>query len=216
MGSQTGLSRRLPPMPDKNQKVEDQKVNRRNIIVVKINSADRIYAGSEPIDVSQLKDKIKEFLTNPTDDPTLPEKEEKEIEGYGKYRVSKGVISLPRTNPRYELPRPYIAFRTNLQRPINEIRDESRSALHQSRLHSCKTNRKFVKKCIPQLISEAEPRMSVARITGGYIMSKFGGNTKEGSPCNVSGPCRYCVHAPVLLMVQPSCVNPKQVSGQGA
>ena len=34
MGSQTGLSRRLPPMPDKNQKVEDQKVNRRNIIVV--------------------------------------------------------------------------------------------------------------------------------------------------------------------------------------
>ena len=94
MGSQTGLSRRLPPMPDKNQKVEDQKVNRRNIIVVKINSADRIYAGSEPIDVSQLKDKIKEFLTNPTDDPTLPEKEEKEIEGYGKYRVSKGVLSL--------------------------------------------------------------------------------------------------------------------------
>ena len=72
MGSQTGLSRRLPPMPDPNQKVEDQKVNRRNIIIVKINSADRILAGSEPIDVSQLKDKIKIFLTNPTDDPNLP------------------------------------------------------------------------------------------------------------------------------------------------
>ena len=72
MGSQTGLSRRLPPMPDKNQKVEDQKVNRRNIIQVKINSADRILAGSEPIDVSQLKDKIKEFLTNPANDPNTP------------------------------------------------------------------------------------------------------------------------------------------------
>ena len=29
MGTQTGLQRRLPPMPDKNQKVEDQKVNKR-------------------------------------------------------------------------------------------------------------------------------------------------------------------------------------------
>ena len=122
MGSQTGLSRRLPPMPDKNQKVEDQKVNRRNIIVVKINSADRIYAGSEPIDVSQLKDKIKEFLTNPTDDPTLPVKEEKEIEGYGKYRVCKGVISLQ--NDRGTSYQAYIAVQNELAKAINEIRDE--------------------------------------------------------------------------------------------
>ena len=59
MGQDSGLQRRLPPMPDKNQQVEDQKVNRRNIIVVKINSADRLLAGNEPMDVSQLKDKIK-------------------------------------------------------------------------------------------------------------------------------------------------------------
>ena len=35
MGTQTGLSRRLPPMPDASQKVEDQKVNRRNKEAVK-------------------------------------------------------------------------------------------------------------------------------------------------------------------------------------
>ena len=29
MGSQTGLARRLPPMPDQNQKTEDTKVNKR-------------------------------------------------------------------------------------------------------------------------------------------------------------------------------------------
>jgi biopolymer transport protein ExbD len=83
MDQDKGLQRRLPPMPDPNQKVEDQKVNRRNIIVVKINSADRLLAGSEPMDVSQLKDKIKEFLTNPNNDPNLPEKEEIEIEDFG-------------------------------------------------------------------------------------------------------------------------------------
>ena len=37
MDQDKGLQRRLPPMPDPNQKAQDQKVNRRNIIVVKIN-----------------------------------------------------------------------------------------------------------------------------------------------------------------------------------
>ena len=60
MDQQNGLQRRLPPMPDKDQKVDDQKVNRRNIIIVKINSADRLFAGNEMLDISQLKDKIKE------------------------------------------------------------------------------------------------------------------------------------------------------------
>ena len=83
MDQNNGLQRRLPPMPDQNQKAEDQKVNRRNIIVVKINSADRLLAGNAPIDVSQLKDKIKEFLTNPSDDPNLPAREDTEIEGFG-------------------------------------------------------------------------------------------------------------------------------------
>ena len=94
MGTQTGLARRLPPMPAENQKAQDQKVNRRNIIVVRINSADRIFAGGDVLDVSQVKDKVKNFLTNPLNDPSLPEKEMKEIEGLGTYPVSKGVISL--------------------------------------------------------------------------------------------------------------------------
>ena len=157
MGSQTGLSRRLPPMPDKNQKVEDQKVNRRNIIVVKINSADRIYAGSEPIDVSQLKDKIKEFLTNPTDDPTLPEKEEKEIEGYGKYRVSKGVISLQ--NDRGTSYAAYIAVQNELVKAVNELRDEfSRANFGKPYSRLTEEEQGWVKKAIPQNISEAEPK----------------------------------------------------------
>ena len=117
MGTQTGLSRRLPPMPDPNQKVEDQKVNRRNIIIVKINSADRILAGSEPIDVSQLKDKIKIFLTNPTDDPNLPVMESTEIAGLGTRKVSKGVISLQ--NDRGTSYQAYIAVQNELVKAVN-------------------------------------------------------------------------------------------------
>ena len=157
MGSQTGLSRRLPPMPDKDQKVEDQKINRRNIIVVKINSADRILAGSEAIVVTQLKDKIKEFLTNPTDNPNLPEKEEQEIEGYGKCLVSKGVISLQ--NDRGTSYQAYIAVQNELVKAVNELRDEfSMKAYGKPFIKLDEDKQAIVKKAVPQNISEAEPK----------------------------------------------------------
>ena len=161
MGSQTGLSRRLPPMPDKEQKVDDQKVNRRNIIIVKINSADRLLAGSEPIDVSQLKDKIREFLTNPMNDPNLPEKEEIDIEGYGKCAVSKGVISLQ--NDRGTSYHAYIAVQNELVKAINELRDEwAKKNYGKTFLQLSEDKQDIVKKAIPQNISEAEPK-DVAR-----------------------------------------------------
>ena len=157
MGSQTGLSRRLPPMPDQNQKVEDQKVNRRNIIQVKINSADRILAGSEPIDISQLKDKIKEFLTNPANDPNLPEKEIQNIEGLGEYPVSKGIISLQ--NDRGTSYQAYIAVQNELVKAVNELRDDfSRNKYGKTFAMLDEDTQGIVKKVIPQFISEAEPK----------------------------------------------------------
>ena len=157
MGTQTGLSRRLPPMPDPNQKVEDQKVNRRNIIIVKINSADRILAGSEPIDVSQLKDKIKIFLTNPTDDPSLPVMEPTEIEGLGTRPVSKGVISLQ--NDRGTSYQAYIAVQNELVKAVNELRDEfSMKEYGKKYAKLSEDQQKIVRKVIPQNISEAEPK----------------------------------------------------------
>ncbi|MBP5389885.1 MAG: biopolymer transporter ExbD [Bacteroidales bacterium] len=157
MGSQTGLSRRLPPMPDANAKVEDQKVNRRNIIVVKINSADRLLAGSEAIDVSQLKEKIKEFLSNPADDPTLPEKTLTEIEGYGQYPVSKGVISLQ--NDRGTSYHAYIAVQNELVKAVDELRDEfARSTYGKAYDRLTEEQQEIAKKAIPQNISEAEPK----------------------------------------------------------
>lgn len=157
MGSHYGLSRRLPPIPDDTQKVEDQKVNRRNIIVVKINSADRILAGSEPIDVSQLKDKIKEFLSNPSDDPNLPEKEPKAIEGFKTVNVSKGVISLQ--NDRGTSYQAYIAVQNELVKAVNELRDEfSMREFGKKFTKLTEDQQKIVKDAVPQNISEAEPK----------------------------------------------------------
>lgn len=157
MGSQTGLSRRLPPMPDEKQKAQDQKVNRRNIIVVKINAQDRLLAGTEPMDVSQLKDKIKIFLTNPTNDPNLPEREVKEIEGLGKREVSKGVISLQ--NDRGTSYQAYIAVQNELVKAVNELRDDASMAEFGKKFMALTEDQQsIIKKVVPQQISEAEPK----------------------------------------------------------
>ena len=157
MDQDKGLQRRLPPMPDPNQKAQDQKVNRRNIIVVKINSADRLLAGTEPMHVSLLKDKIKEFLLNPTNDPNLPEKEEIDIEGFGPCEVSKGVISLQ--NDRGTSYQAYIAVQNELVKAVNEIRDEfSMANFGQPYIKLDEEKQEIVRKAVPQNISEAEPK----------------------------------------------------------
>jgi biopolymer transport protein ExbD len=144
-------------MPDQNQKVEDMKVNERNIIIVRINSSDRLFAGDQPMDVSQLKDKIKEFLTNPNNDPKLPERENKEIEGFGTYPVSKGIISLQ--NDRGTSYDAYIHVQNELVKAINEIRDDfSRQNFGKRYSALSEDQQKIVREAIPQNISEAEPK----------------------------------------------------------
>ena len=155
MGDQSGLQRRLPPIPDDKQ-AQDQKVNRRNIIIVRINSADKLFAGSEAMDISLLKDKIKEFLTNPTNDPNLPEKEPIEVEGKT-YMKSKGVISLQ--NDRGTSYQAYIAVQNELVKAVNELRDEfSRANFGKKFSRLTEEEQDLVKKVVPQNISEAEPK----------------------------------------------------------
>lgn len=157
MNQDSGLQRRLPPIPDESQAVEDQKINRRNIIIVRINSADRLFAGNEPMEVSFLKDKIKEFLVNPNNDPNLPERSPKEIEGFGTYNVSKGVISLQ--NDRGTSYKKYIEVQNELVRAVNELRDEFAKA-HFGRAYISldEEKQRIVRDAIPQNISEAEPK----------------------------------------------------------
>ena len=157
MDQELGLQRRLPPMPDPNQKTDDVQIKRRNIMVVKINDADRLLAGSTQMDISMLKDKAKEFLLNPADDETLPEKEEKTIEGFGSYPVSKGVISLQ--NTRGTSYNAYIKVQNELVKAVNEIRDEfALQNFGKKYLALTEDQQRICRDVIPQNISEADPK----------------------------------------------------------
>lgn len=151
-----GLQRRLPPMQEKQQQ-QDVKINRRNVIIVKINSNDRILVGSQPMDVSQIKDKIVEFITNPANDPNLPERETVNVKGFGNYAVSKGVVSLQ--NDRGTSYNAYIQVQNEIVRAFNEVRDSFAMQNYGKKYAALdEDHQKIVRDAIPQNISEAEPR----------------------------------------------------------
>ena len=160
MDQDKGLSRRLPPMPDPNHKLEDQKVNKRNIVVVKINSQDRLLVGSKPMHVSDLRDEVKRFIKNPTGDESLPEWKDTTIT-YGNknydFKISKGVISLQ--NDRGTSYAKYIEVQNELVGAFNDLREEEAKAkFNKSFSELDEEQQDIIKGVIPQMISEAEPK----------------------------------------------------------
>lgn len=165
MNTDTGIARMLPPMPPEDQQQEEIKVKERNLFLVFINGRGDIMGGAsgkqEPIDLSQLKDRAKEFIVNPMDDPNLPERTNKEIElangGKWVYPVSEGVISLQTTrDTNYQS---YIMVQNELTRAFNEVRDEVATRKFGANYADLpEDERNAVAKAVPLKISEAEPR----------------------------------------------------------
>ena len=126
MNTDTGIPRVLPAMPDENQKTEDMDVRERNLLLVFINTYDQIMVGGKPMDITQVKDKAKEFILNPANDEKLPESEDTEFDlpdgTKWVYPVSKGVISLQ--NDRGTSYSAYLQVQNELMRAFNEVRNE--------------------------------------------------------------------------------------------
>ena len=158
MNADKGIRRQLPPMPDENQQQTDVKVNRRNIMQVKISRSDRIFAGSQVIDdPAQIKEKVIEFITNPTNSETLPEKIVTDIKGFGEYPVSQGVVSLQ--NDRGTSYKVYIQVQNEIIRAYDEVRDNfAMKNFGKKYAQLDEDKQKIVRDAIPQTISEAEPK----------------------------------------------------------
>jgi len=157
MNVDTSLARRLPPMVEDQKEQEKVEIHRRNIMVVLINKYDRLSANRQPMDVGMLREAVKEFITNPTEDITKPEKELKTIAGIrGEVWVSKGVISLQ--NDRGTSYGAYMAVQNELVAAYTELRNDF-SMMHFGRSYASLDDeqQEAVRQAIPQTISEAEP-----------------------------------------------------------
>ncbi|MDD3549514.1 MAG: biopolymer transporter ExbD [Bacteroidales bacterium] len=162
MDVETGIQRRLPPMPDENQQAEVEQINKRNIMVVLINKNDRLFAGGQEMHITMLKDKVKEFITNPANLPDLPEKRENDIEGFGPVMVSRAVVSLQ--NDRGTSYNAYIQVQNELVKAFNELRDEF-SMQHFGKKYDSvdEDQQRIVREAIPLNLSEREPREVTTR-----------------------------------------------------
>jgi biopolymer transport protein ExbD len=160
MDTDKGLARRLPPPVPKDQKKNEDKVdiNKRNLLVVLINSNNQILCGDEFIDIKQLKDKVKDFIDNPYNDAHKPEKVEEDVPYFGKTLVSKKhVISLQ--NDRGTEYQAYISVQNELARAYNELRDDlSKKKFGKAFADLDEDQQKAVQQVYPQKISEAEPK----------------------------------------------------------
>ena len=65
MDTDRGLARRLPPPPEKDQKLDDIIVKERNVLAVRLNSNDQLMCGSDYISIKQLRQRAKDFIVKP-------------------------------------------------------------------------------------------------------------------------------------------------------
>ena len=145
MDIDTGIARKLPPMPEEDQPEDDSQINARNIYVVLINSNNQLLVEGEMMDISQLRDGAKSFIDNNGIREDLSESPE------------KAIISLQ--NDRGTSYKMYIRVQNELAAAYNELRNKASLSKFGERYNDLnKSDQKEIRKIYPQKISEAEPK----------------------------------------------------------
>jgi biopolymer transport protein ExbD len=158
MNTDKGLERRLPQWVDPNLEVNDDvQIKERNVFVVLVNRNNDLLVENEWTQIKTLRDKAKEFIANPNNLETLPEKEPVQVPLFGEVMVSKGVISLRNDlDTKYGT---YIAVQNELVAAINELREELASEKFGKPYAKCTDEQQeAIRTVYPSRISEAEPK----------------------------------------------------------
>ena len=159
MDVDTGLQRRLPRLPDEDQKEESsEKIKERNVFVVLINKDDDLLVENKLLDIHQLREKAREFIANPNNAENLPEKEIKELPYFGSVFITKNpVISL--RNDRGTSYGMYIRVQNELVAAKQELRDEISIQQFGAKFDDLTEDQMdAIKNYYPSVLSEAEPK----------------------------------------------------------
>lgn len=166
----SGITRRLPPIDD-NQDVPD--IRKKNIFIVLVNKDDQLLVNDDPAELSDLRQKAIEFLDNGggvgeeacdycqgAKDPTSSD------------NPDKAVISLQ--NDRLTSYKMYIAVQNELVAAYNDLRDREAQRMYGQSYREMEKNNadpnwrgdkekleqqlSVIKAMYPQKLSEAEPK----------------------------------------------------------
>ena len=158
MDTDRGLARLLPPPPEDEKNENTDKIKERNILQVYLNKDDALMCGNDYITVDQLRAKAKEFIANPYNEDTKPEKISKNVPFFGTVQVTEGhVISL--RCDRGSSYKAYLAVQNELVAAYNELRDElAQEKWGKDYAALDEDQQKAIRDIYPQKISEAEPK----------------------------------------------------------
>ena len=154
MDVDSGISRKLPPMPEEN--VEIPEIHKRNIFVVLINKNDKVLSGiGTPDNIverdanglisSSLKEDVKKFVTNFDKNPNSSESPE------------KAIVSLQnQEGTSYNV---YIQVQNELTKAYNELRDKKANEDYGRDFDELEIEeQKIIKKYYPMKVSEADTK----------------------------------------------------------
>lgn len=140
-----GILTKLPPWSD--EEPPPIELNDRNTLIVLINANDQLLVDGELTEVENLREKTKEFINNPSKNPSLAES------------TRKAVVSLQ--NDRGTSYGIYIEVQNELKAAYRELRDEYAESKYNkpyTELPSKSDEAKDVRETYPLRLSEAEPK----------------------------------------------------------
>ena len=153
MDVDSGISRKLPPMPEEN--IEPPEIHKKNIFVVLINKNNKILAGiGSPTNIiemkgagsiSSLNDDVKTFITNNGRNPNSSDSPD------------KAVVSLQ--NQEGTSYKTYIQVQNELTKAYNELRNEKSNVDYGKDFNRLNNEeQKKIKDFYPMKVSEAETK----------------------------------------------------------
>lgn len=161
MDTDSGLSRRLPDW-DPDAQEQELKIKERNIMTVQVNKNNEIHVKNgvtnRVIDITELKDIAKEFISNPSNKENLPVFEPYDIAGFGTVQTTvKHVISLQTDRvTNYEI---YFKVQHELSKAYSELREQWCMQTFRKHWIDCtETEQSYAKGMWANKISEAEPK----------------------------------------------------------
>lgn len=140
----TGIGLQLPPAPEENQ--EPPPIKERNLLNILVNSQGMVLMDEEPTPVNQVKQNVKDFVTNRGEDPELSDSPDKAI-------VS---IKTDRETP-YNV---YIDMLDEVMGAYAELRNQAAQAKfgkNYEQLEDESEQKKAIQDMYPKKISIAEP-----------------------------------------------------------
>lgn len=166
MDTDKGLARQLPPAQQEEREVE-QKVKERNVMELRIDANDLLTCNGEPIQHDELTERIKVFVANRADDPTLPEKSVRDVNFFGRCSVSDRHILSVQVDRQTSYDA-YFQLQNSIVSAYRQLRNELAVSKFGRTYNRCtQTQREAIGMVYPQRISEESPSIDEQQEKGG-------------------------------------------------